>query len=74
VPGDVRRGVGHFGLVIISGTNDAFIFGAIFLVAAKKFPGKARAFKLIQGGGLGPPVRRHWHSISPSSSALRHYY
>jgi hypothetical protein len=74
VPGDVRRGVGHFGLVIISGINDAFIVSVIFLVAAKKFPGKARAFKLIQGGGLGPPVRHGWHSISPSFSALRHDY
>jgi hypothetical protein len=45
VPGDIRRGVGHFGLVVISGINDAFIIGAIFLVAAKKFPGEAGAFE-----------------------------
>jgi hypothetical protein len=74
VPGDVRRSIGHFGLVIISRINDAFIISAIFLVAAKELPGEARAIKLVQGGGLGPPVRRRWHSISPSSSALRHYY
>jgi hypothetical protein len=67
VPGDIRRGVGHFGLVIISGINDALIISAIFLIAAKKFPGKARAFKLVQGGGLGPPVRHRWHFCSPSS-------
>ena len=47
VPGEIRRGVGHFGLVVIPGTHITRVVGAIILVAAKELPGEARTFKLI---------------------------
>jgi hypothetical protein len=49
--------------------RDARIAGAIVDIPAKKLPGKAGTFKLVQGGGLGccPPIWSGWHFISPLS-------
>jgi len=47
VPGEIRRGVGQFRLAIIPGAHDALVSGAIFLIAAEKFPGESLAFKLV---------------------------
>ncbi len=45
VPGDIRRGIGHIGLVKIPRTHDALVVSDVFSVAAEELPGEARAFK-----------------------------
>jgi hypothetical protein len=47
VPGDIRRGVGHIGLVKIPRTHDALIVSDIFSIAAEEFPGESWAVKLF---------------------------
>jgi hypothetical protein len=65
VPGEIRRGVGHIGRVVIPRFHNARIAFAIIEIPAKKFPGKAGAFKLVQGCRLGlcPPIYSGWHFI-----------
>jgi hypothetical protein len=45
VPGEIRRGVGHFGLVKIPRTHDALVISDIFSVSAEELPGEAWTFK-----------------------------
>lgn len=46
VPGGIRRGVGHIGLVKIPRTPDALVVSYIFSVAAEVLPGEPWTFKV----------------------------
>jgi hypothetical protein len=76
VPGEIRRGVGHIGRVVIPRFHNARIAFAIIEIPAKKFPGKAGAFKLVQGCRLGlcPPIYSGWHFIPLAKPIVSRVY
>jgi hypothetical protein len=47
VPGDIRRGVGHFGHVRGRLFSDPLVICAITRISTKKLPGKPLALKLV---------------------------